>query len=1083
MSRSIGEIITFYSYKGGTGRSMVLANVGYILSGREYGDRRVLLIDWDLEAPGLERFFSGGMAASAGPGLIDYLVQMADRYRRLAPDTLLPESMARDPSAVEIFRASNEEHPLDSYITPLDSASQLWLMHAGHRPANSSAGENDYLEKVRTFDWDQFYKNYGSFFTHFRELLMSQFDYVLIDSRTGLTDIGGICTRVMPEKLVLVFAPNHQNIDGVTSMVRRALNYRMASRDPRSLTVFPVAARIDASASQLRTAWWRGGKIRDEQIIGYQTIFEQLLREMYELDTCDLGTYFDATQVPYDSDYAYGEAIAAAIDGTDDRLGIGYACDQLTQRLVKQTAPWEDLMPGSLLRVWNIPARNPGFIGRDELLAAVRERLLSTDKAVALALLGMGGVGKTQLAIEYAHRFADSYDVAWWINSEQAALIGEQFAALGMALGCVQAGAGIEMVRTAVLAELRGRGRWLLVFDNAEEPADIVRWLPGDSGHVLITSRGRWWVEVAAAVEVDVLVRAESVAILRDRVAGLGEADADQLAAQLGDLPLALAQAAGFMAETGMPTDQYLGLLRTHAARILDQAAPGSYPRSLAAATNLTADRLAQDDPAAAELASLCAFLAPEPIPENLFTNAINELPDDLAARAADPLAWRQTLAHLARQSLARIDQHGLQMNRLTQAILRDRLSPDRAAVTRERSEAILTANEPGDPGNPVTWPQWAQLIPHLLATDLARTGNSGLRRMACNACAYLLSRGDIRTGFDLAKNLRQIWRDLLGDDDESTLTIADYLAWALRDMGRYTEARDLDQEILARRRALGEDHPDTLTSASNLAIDLASLGEYQAARELSEDILARFRRVLGEDHPLTLTSANNLAVDLRNLGEYQAARELDEDILARRRRVLGEDHPDTLASASNLAADLQALGEYQAARELDEDTLARRRRALGEDHPDTLTSASNLAIDLASLGEYQAARELSEDILARRRRVLGEDHPDTLTSASNLAIDLASLGEYQAARELSEDILARFRQVLGEDHPLTLTSANNLAVDLRNLGEYQAARELDEDILARRRRVLGEDHPDTLASASNLAADLQALGEASHEP
>ena len=209
---------------------------------------------------------------------------------------------------------------------------------------------------------------------------------------------------------------------------------------------------------------------------------------------------------------------------------------------------------------------------------------------------------------------------------------------------------------------------------------------------------------------------------------GLGAADADRLAAQLGDLPLAIAQAAGFMAETGMPAAEYLGLLGTRAGQLLAQGTPGSYPRSLAAATQLIADRLAAEDPAAAELASLCAFLAPEPIPEDLFTGAPGELPGELAARAADPLAWRQTLAHLARQSLARIDQRGLVMHRLTQAILRDRLTPGQAAATRARTEAILAASDPGDPPNPVTWPRWARLMPHLLAADLAATDNPGLR-------------------------------------------------------------------------------------------------------------------------------------------------------------------------------------------------------------------------------------------------------------------------------------------------------------------------------------------------------------------
>ena len=313
-------------------------------------------------------------------------------------------------------------------------------------------------------------------------------------------------------------------------------------------------------------------------------------------------------------------------------------------------------LPGNVPRVWNIPARNPGFTGRDGLLVAVRERLLAGDRAVVQALHGMGGVGKTQLATEYAHRFGGTYDLAWWVAAEQPGLIGEQFAALSAELGCTEPGAGMEAVRSAVLGELRERSRWLLVFDNAEAPGDISRWLPGGSGHVLVTSREPGWTEIAVPVEIDVLARTESVAILCDRVAGLAEADASQLADRLGDLPLAVAQAAGFMAQTGMPAAEYLDQLETKAARILDQAPPASYPKSLAAATQLIADQLAHTDRAASQLADLCAFLAAEPIPDNLITGAIDKLPSPLKARAADPVAWRNTLGHMTRQSLARVE-------------------------------------------------------------------------------------------------------------------------------------------------------------------------------------------------------------------------------------------------------------------------------------------------------------------------------------------------------------------------------------------------------------------------------------------
>jgi len=612
-------------------------------------------------------------------------------------------------------------------------------------------------------------------------------------------------------------------------------------------------------------------------------------------------------------------------------------------------------LPGSVPRVWNVPVRNPTFTGRDGLLVAVRERLLADDRAVVQALQGMGGVGKTQLAAEYAYRFAGTYDLAWWVDAEQGGLIGDQFAALGAALGCVDPGASTEVVRTAVLAELRERGGWLLVFDNAESPADIRPWLPGGGGHVLITSREHKWREIAAPVEVDVLARPESVAILQDQVAGLSEIDADTLAGQLGDLPLAVAQAAGFMAETGMPPAEYLGLLADRAGRLLGQGVPGSYPRSLAAATQLIADRLAAEDPAAAELASLCAFLGPEPIPQDLFTSAPGGLPRKLAARMRDPLAWRQTLAHLAGQSLARVEEGGLVLHRLTQAILRDRLTSAQAAAARQRVEALLAARNPGDPDNPVTWPRWARLMPHLLAAGPAATGNPDLRQMACYACWYLLARGDTRTGHDLALGLREQWRERLGGDDQHTRAVTSHLAWALREMGRYADARDLDQDNLDRdRRLLGADHTHTLVSANGLALDLRALGEVQAARDLDQDTLERHRRVLGDDHPRTLASASNLALDLRALGDVQAARDLDQDTLERRRRVLGADHPHTLASAGNLAESLPALGEVQAARDLDQDTLERRRRVLGDDHPHTLISASSLAADLHALGEAE---------------------------------------------------------------------------------------------------------------------------------
>jgi hypothetical protein len=694
-------------------------------------------------------------------------------------------------------------------------------------------------------------------------------------------------------------------------------------------------------------------------------------------------------------------------------------------------------LPGSQPAIWNVPPRNPAFTGRDGLLVAMRERLLNGDRAVVQALHGMGGVGKTQLAVEYSHLFAGSYDLVWWIAAEETGLIGGQFAALAAELGHTPAGTGNEEVRRAVLAGLRANGRWLLVFDNAENPRDLAGWLPGRGGHVLITSRAPGWTELAVPVEVDVLARSESVAILQGWVKGLTAVDAFRLSEALGDLPLGLAQAGAYLADTGMDAAEYQSLLETRAADILGHGQPVSYPQSLAAATSLSIDRLGSEDPAAMEVVSVCAFLGAELVPGDMFVSNAGRLPPSLARKVADALAWRDLLSRIGRYAIARVDRRGLQFHRLTQAIARDRLGPDERTVYRALAEKILAGSKPGDTDNPSTWSAWALLMPHLLAADFAVLTSPELRTMACDAMRYLRVRGSTRSSHDLADNLWQHWRSQFGDDDAHTLEAASNLAAALWQMGRCADAGELDVDTLdRRRRVLGEDHPDTLRSANALASDLYALGEVQAARDLFEDTLERRRRVLGDDHPDTLSSASNLAAELRALNDMPAARDLFRDTLERRRRVLGDDHPDTLRTASNLAIVVRELGESWEARDLDRDTLERRRRILGDDHPDTLNSASNLASELYELGEPKAARDLDRDTLERRRRILGADHPDTLNSASNLASDLRKLDEAREARDLDRDTLERRRRILGADHPDTQASARHLDIDKHALGE-----------------------------------------------
>jgi tetratricopeptide (TPR) repeat protein/MinD-like ATPase involved in chromosome partitioning or flagellar assembly len=324
-SKPLGKIITFYSYKGGTGRSMALANVACVL-GQKRDNLKVLMIDWDLEAPGLYRYFQNRIVSNTFHsfenqlGLIDLFCK-ASLFceERNLTDEDIPDN---------IFEIIG----IEEYIVETNIQS-LYLMTSGML-------DKTYSFRVANFDWSEMFTKYPSLIYKLTEYLAKEFDWTLVDSRSGHTDISGICTALMPDRLVVVFTPNTQSLSGVLNTAKNAIEYRKQSDDLRQLIVFPLVSRVEPAEPKLRMDWRFGNK--NKELIGYEEQFESLFTEVYGLSQCSLRTYFDDVQIQYISRYAYGEEIAVLIERTEDRLSIARSYESFTQRLIEQERPWEN---------------------------------------------------------------------------------------------------------------------------------------------------------------------------------------------------------------------------------------------------------------------------------------------------------------------------------------------------------------------------------------------------------------------------------------------------------------------------------------------------------------------------------------------------------------------------------------------------------------------------------------------------------------------------------------------------------------------------------------------------------------------
>ena len=775
---------------------------------------------------------------------------------------------------------------------------------------------------------------------------------------------------------------------------------------------------------------------------------------------------------------------------------------ELARRLCLNKQEMRQLLEASLTALtphWLIPLpRNPFFTGRAEVLEALHAQL-STNQTVALtqpsALHGLGGVGKTQTALEYAYRYALGYNAVFWIGSETEEQIIASLLHIADVLQLPEQGdKDQQRVIAAVQRWLATHGQWLLIWDNVEDLALLNRFLPSArSGAILITTRSQILGTLARGMDLLPMQQEEGTLFLLRRAKILAPdatstqmhqlatrmpahyAAAEELVEAVGGLPLALDQAGAYLEATQCGLPSYLKLFRTHRAVLLQQRGQGSWghPESVSTTFILAITAIAQRHPAVWDLLRVCAFLQPDAIPEELFLQGAEYLGATLEAVCHDGMEWDQVISLLCAYSLLsrQPEERTLSMHRLVQVVLLDSMAEVEQKAWTRRVIEMLDAVFP-DVWNVTRYAAWKrceQLLPHALP-HLQQTGvaseSLAFASLAHKTACYLLRRGRYAEAEPLFQHALQIREQTLGPEHPEVASTLNNMAILSMNQSKFAEAEVLFQHALQiREQTLGPEHPEVATTLNCLAILSYDQGKFAEAEVLFQRALQTWEQTLGPGHLRVATALNNLAELYWKQGKFAEAEPLVHHSLQIREQALASEHPDMGETLSILANLLREQEKYSEAEPLYQQALQIQERAFGPEHRRVASLLNELAECYRMQGRDMEAEPSYWRALQGLEQTLGPEHPDVADPLNGLANLFRDRGTYTKAEPLYQRALSIREQYLGQHHPDTAETLHDLALLRQKQGNLNEAMTLAERTLSIRTQSLGDVHPKTVAT------------------